>query len=95
MGLLRGFRLKQGEKVLVVEDIVTTGGSVKKTVKHLRERGAEIVGIGVLIDRSGGEADFDCPFEPLAQVSMESWDPKECKLCKNWEPLVDPDEMTA
>ncbi|NLN93161.1 MAG: orotate phosphoribosyltransferase [Candidatus Hydrogenedens sp.] len=73
MALKRGFKLSPGEKVLVVEDIVTTGGSVQKTIDHLRSRGAEIAGVAVLIDRSNGLAAFDCPFSPLALLPMESW----------------------
>ncbi|HQM49240.1 MAG TPA: orotate phosphoribosyltransferase, partial [Candidatus Hydrogenedentes bacterium] len=64
MALKRGFLLRQGERVLVVEDIATTGGSIKKSIAHLRQRGAQIAGVSVLIDRSSGEASFDCPYEP-------------------------------
>lgn len=91
--LRRGFRLEPRSRVLVVEDIITTGGSVKKTVTHLRKRGAEVVGVAALIDRSAGEAQFDCRFEPLARLPMESWHPDRCVLCKQKVPLVDPDEL--
>jgi orotate phosphoribosyltransferase len=93
MALKRGIRLEPGTRVLVVEDITTTGGSVRKTVDHLRDRGAVVVGIGVLIDRSGGRAAFDCPFEALANLSMESWPPGDCPLCQSGEPLVEPDDL--
>jgi orotate phosphoribosyltransferase len=93
MALKRGFQLIPGTRVLVVEDIVTTGGSVKKTVGHLRARGAEVIGVSVLIDRSAGEAEFDCRYEPLANLSMESWVPRECALCKEGRPLIDPDDI--
>lgn len=73
MALKRGFALEQGERVLVVEDITTTGGSVRKSMVHLRARGAEIAGVSVLIDRSGGSVNFDCPYFPLARLHMESW----------------------
>lgn len=95
MALKRGFALKPGTRVLVVEDIITTGGSVKKTVEHLRSRGAEIVGVGALIDRSGGEANFDCRYEPLGQIRMESWPPENCELCEKGIPLVEPDDIVA
>lgn len=95
MALKRGFALRKGDRVLVVEDIITTGGSVKKTISHLRERGADVAGICVLIDRSGGEAAFDCRFESLATLSMESWPAENCSLCKNGECLVDPDDLIA
>lgn len=95
MALKRGFALGRGERVLVVEDVITTGGSVKKTIVHLRERGADVVGVAVLIDRSAGEAVFDCRFEPLAKLDMESWPPEECPLCKEGIPLVEPDDLLA
>ncbi|MCX5772760.1 MAG: orotate phosphoribosyltransferase [Candidatus Hydrogenedentes bacterium] len=95
MALKRGFRLDPGARVVVVEDIVTTGGSVKKSIDHLRGRGAEIVGVGVLIDRSGGEAKFDSRYEPLARFTLESWPPDSCTLCKSGQPLIDPDNLLA
>jgi orotate phosphoribosyltransferase len=93
MALKRGFRLAPGTRVVVVEDVITTGGSVKKSIDHLRERGAEIVGVGVLIDRSGGEATFDCRYEPLARFTLESWPPDSCALCKEGQAVVDPDDL--
>ena len=93
MAMKRGFTLKSGTRVLVVEDIITTGGSVKKSIAHLELRGAKVAGVGVLIDRSGGEAAFDCPFKPLAALNMESWAPEDCPLCAAGEPLVDPDDI--
>ncbi len=93
MILRRGFKLQPGTRVLVVEDIITTGGSVKKTIDHLVERGALVVGVAVLIDRSKGEAQFGCRFESLARLDMESWPPDECPLCKAGEGLIDPDDI--
>jgi len=93
MSLKRGFRLEPGARVVVVEDIVTTGGSVTKTVRHLRERGASVLSVAVLIDRSKGEAAFDCRFEALARLDMESWPADACALCAQGTPLVDPDDL--
>lgn len=93
MALKRGFTLKPGTRVLVVEDVITTGGSVRKTVAHLRARGADVAGVGVLLDRSGGEAVFDCRFEALAALAMESWAPDACALCDAGTPLVEPDDL--
>jgi orotate phosphoribosyltransferase len=93
MILKRGFALPAGTKVLVVEDVITTGGSVQKTINHLRARGADIVGVGVLVDRSGGEASFDCRFEALATLSLDSWPPEVCELCLHGDPLLDPDDL--
>jgi len=93
MALKRGFRLEPGTRVLVVEDVITTGGSVKKTLHHLRQRDANVVGVAVLIDRSGGEAQFDCPFVPLAHLPLDSRSPDECDLCRQGVDLVDPDDI--
>lgn len=93
MALKRGFSLKPGSRVLVVEDIITTGGSVKKSIEHLRVRGAEVMGVAVLIDRSAGEAAFDCRFEALARLHMQSWAPEQCALCQEGAPLVEPDDI--
>lgn len=93
MALKRGFALKPGVRTLVVEDVITTGGSVKKAIEHLEERGAEIAGLSVLIDRSAGEARFDCAFYPLATLDMESWAPDACSLCEKGEDLVEPDDL--
>ncbi len=91
--LKRGFALRKGTKVLVVEDIITTGRSVLKTIEHLRGRGADIAGIAVLIDRSAGKAQFVQRFEPLASMNMQSWDPENCDLCEKGRPLVEPDDL--
>ena len=93
MALKRGFHLQPGTRTIVVEDITTTGGSIWKTVDHLRKRGAEIVGVSVLIDRSGGEAVFDCPYVPLASLPMESWTKDECPMCSEGLGLVEPDDL--
>ena len=93
MAVKRGFAVKEGTRVLVVEDIITTGGSVQKTVNHLRERGADVVAVSVLIDRSGGKATFDCTYSALAELNMQSWEPGECPLCKEDAPLIEPDDI--
>lgn len=93
MALKRGFRLDPGTRVLVVEDIVTTGGSVHKTIAHLEKRGADVVGVSVLIDRSAGQASFDCAYRPLATLDMKSWEPESCALCDANKPLIEPDDI--
>jgi orotate phosphoribosyltransferase len=93
MELRRGFALRPGTRVLVVEDVTTTGGSIRKSIDHLRSRRAEVAGVGVLIDRSGGGIAFDCRYEPLARITLESWEPQDCALCRKGEALVDPDEL--
>ncbi|HIJ66196.1 MAG TPA: orotate phosphoribosyltransferase, partial [Candidatus Hydrogenedentes bacterium] len=93
MAVKRGVALAPGTRTLVVEDIVTTGGSVKKTVAHLRQRGADVVGVAVLIDRSRSETTLDCRFVPLARLGMDSWEPDECPLCKKGLPVIEPDDL--
>jgi orotate phosphoribosyltransferase len=74
----RGFQLKPGERVLVVEDIVTTGGSVLQVVQATRNAGGEVIGVGLLVDRSGGHADFGCErVEPLLRLSFPTYAPDE------------------
>lgn len=93
MAVKRGFAVAPGTRVLIVEDIVTTGGSVHKTLSHLRKRGAEIVGVSVLADRSGGTASFPFKYEALAALNMTSWEPRDCELCRSGLPLVEPDDL--
>lgn len=93
MAVKRGFAIPEGIRTLVVEDIITTGGSVKKTINHLRERGADIIGVGALIDRSGGKAEFDCPFHALGQIQLDSWAPDEVPAELAAIPVMEPDDL--
>lgn len=77
----RGFDISPGEKVLLVEDVVTTGKSVREALKLLEEKEAEIVGVSSLVDRSGGGVDFGYPFRPLLTMEIESYSPDNCPLC--------------
>lgn len=83
MTLRRGFSVHPGERVLVVEDVVTTGGSVQEVLKALRERDVDVVGVGALVDRSSGRADFGCRFEPLWTVDIASFTADDCPLCRD------------
>lgn len=83
MTFKRGFSLKQGERVLIVEDIVTTGGSVKEVIDVVRKAGGVPVGVGILVDRSGGKVDFDgVPYQALLHLDVKTYKPEECPLCK-------------
>lgn len=82
MTLRRGFSLQEGEKVLVVEDVITTGGSVAEVIDLVTKQKAEVVGVGVLVNRSGGKADFGLPLKAMLEVEAISYDPEECPLCK-------------
>jgi len=96
--LRRGFALEPGEKVLVVEDVVTTGGSTRETIDLARESGASVVGAAAIIDRSGrsaelgtgGQQKIDVPFHVLAEVSLPTYDPAACPLCLAGLPVVKP-----
>jgi orotate phosphoribosyltransferase len=86
----RGFGLKKGERVLIVDDILTTGGSVNEVIQLVKKHEANILGIGVLLDRSGGQVKFGYPLKALAVTEVTNYRPEECPLCKKGEPLVKP-----
>jgi orotate phosphoribosyltransferase len=88
--LRRGFSLGTTDRVLVVEDVVTTGGSTRETISVAREAGAAVVGACAVVDRSGGHPDLDVPFEALLPVSLPTWPPEACPLCAAGTPMVKP-----
>lgn len=86
MCLRRGFEVHPGQKVLVVEDVVTTGGSVREVIDIVRAAGGEVVGVGSIVDRTGGKIDFGVPFKAVVSLEVESWEPEECPLCRAGAP---------
>jgi len=90
MTLRRGFRIAPGAKILVVEDGITTGGPVKETIKAVEERGGEVVGVASLVDRSGGKVDLGYPLYSLLSLTVLSYPPEACPLCREDLPLVKP-----
>ena len=78
----RGFHIEKGTRVLVVEDIVTTGGSVVEVINAIKEEGGEVVGVGLLVDRSGGNVDFGIRTEALLHLDVQTYKAEECPLCK-------------
>lgn len=90
MTIRRGFSVKEGERVLVVEDVVTTGGSVREVLALLEAEKADIVGVGVIVDRSAGKVDFGYRLESLVSMEVTSYPPDECPICKTGIPLVKP-----
>jgi orotate phosphoribosyltransferase len=90
MVLRRGFSVSPGERVLVVEDVVTTGGSTRETVAALQASGAEVVAAASIIDRSSGKADVGVPRIALATLDVASVDPTVCEACKRGELAVKP-----
>jgi orotate phosphoribosyltransferase len=90
MTFRRGFELEDDENVLVVEDVITTGGSVLEVIEAVRERGADVVGLGVLVDRTGGKIHFGVRKESLITIDIETWAPEECPLCKEGVSIIKP-----
>ena len=88
--LRRGFSLAPGEKVLVVEDVVTTGGSTQETIDVARAAGATVVGAAAIIDRSDGKQRIDVPFHALATIAVPTYQPEQCPLCAEGKPVVKP-----
>lgn len=92
MAFRRGFEVAPGERTLVVEDVITTGGSALEVVDLVRKAGGEPVGIATLIDRGDPSRppDFGVPVRSLVQLEVSSWDPGECPLCADGVPITDP-----
>jgi len=90
LSLRRGFSLQPGEKVLVVEDVVTTGGSTRETMDVARAAGAVVVGACAMVDRSGGKQGLDVPFHALLPMDVKAYQEDACPLCKQGVPVVKP-----
>jgi len=90
MTLRRSFTIEPGQKVLVVEDVVTTGGSVREVIDIVKKHGGEVVGVGVIVDRTGGKIDFGVPMESVISIDVVSYEPDACPLCKAGIPAVKP-----
>jgi len=89
MVLRRAFYIPANARVLVVEDVVTTGGSVQEVIDIVEANGAHVVGVSSLIDR-GGDLAFDADYYPLLAMKVESWDPSECAQCADGIPIDSP-----
>ena len=89
MTFRRGFTLHEGERVLIVEDIVTTGGSIREVIDVVKEHGGIPVAVSMLVDRSGGKATFgDVPRTALLHMDVQTYKPEECPLCKAGIPMT-------
>ncbi|HOP07811.1 MAG TPA: orotate phosphoribosyltransferase [candidate division Zixibacteria bacterium] len=84
----RGMSLEKGQKVAIVDDVLTTGRSIFEVIELVKSYDAEIVGICEMLDRSNGQVRFDYPYEALAVVSASNWEPDECPLCAKDIPLT-------
>jgi orotate phosphoribosyltransferase len=86
----RGTLIEPGTRVLVVDDILTTGGSVRETLAALNATGAAVIAIGLLVDRSGGSVSFGVPMVSLAVLDIETFAPEDCPLCRDNVPMTKP-----
>jgi orotate phosphoribosyltransferase len=90
MTLRRGFSLAGTDRVLVIEDVVTTGGSTRQTMEVARRAGATVSGAGAIIDRSGGTSRLDVPFHSLVTLTLLTYQPEACPFCAQGVPVVKP-----
>ena len=90
MTLRRGFQINSGEHVLVVEDVVTTGGSTRDTIDAVKRAGGLVVGAGSVVDRSGGSVDLGIRREALITLDVQAYKPEQCPLCKEGIPAIKP-----
>jgi len=90
MTLRRGFRLSRGERVLVVEDVVTTGGSTRETIQAVIDADGVVVGAGSIVDRSNGAVDVGVRRQALLSLDVTAYQPEDCPLCKEGIPIVKP-----
>ncbi len=95
MTLRRGFEILHDERVFVVEDVVTTGGSVKEVIELVKGVGAEVIGVGFIVDRSNGKKIFDEPAYSVFQMDVVTHKPEKCPLCKEDVPIVKPGSRTS
>jgi orotate phosphoribosyltransferase len=90
MTLRRGFALSAADRVVVIEDVVTTGLSTRETIAVVTGTGATVVGAGAIIDRSGGTADLGVPFRALVQLDVPTYQPDACPMCAAGQPVTKP-----
>ena len=86
----RAFDLNSHDRVLVMEDVVTTGGSVDELIQLVQDAGAAVVGVGALVDRSGGWAAFDVKYHALLSLNLKTFPPETCPMCKEGIPINKP-----
>ncbi|MFZ5943068.1 MAG: orotate phosphoribosyltransferase [Bacillota bacterium] len=88
--LRRMFKIEPGQRVLVVEDVITTGGSSQEVIDLVESSGGKVIGVGAIVDRSNGKAVISVPFQALVKVTMNNYAPEECPLCKKGIPIDKP-----
>jgi orotate phosphoribosyltransferase len=95
MKLRRGFSIKQDERILAVEDVVTTGGSLKEVIKLVDGSDGQLVNVGFIVDRSNGSAKFDVPHHAVFQINVVTYQPEDCPLCSSGVPAIKPGSRTV
>ncbi|HVG18530.1 MAG TPA: orotate phosphoribosyltransferase [Blastocatellia bacterium] len=90
MTLRRGFQMEEGERVLVVEDVVTTGGSTRETIEAVTRAGGVVIGAGSIVDRSGGDVELGVPRAALLTLNVPAYEPARCPLCDKGVPAIKP-----
>ncbi|MGF7060369.1 orotate phosphoribosyltransferase [Brassicibacter mesophilus] len=90
MTLRRGFEIKKGQKILITEDVVTTGKSSLETIEVLKSYGAEVIGIACIVDRRGSNSEIEYPIYSAIKLEVESYDKDDCPLCKQGITYVKP-----
>ena len=93
MRMRRGFSCEPTDRVLIVEDAVSTGGSVRATLEVVEQSDAEIVGVSTLVDRSGGQVDFGVPFHSVVTLDVPAYPPSDCPMCEKDLPLIHPKDL--
>jgi orotate phosphoribosyltransferase len=90
MTLRRGFAVGKGERVVIVEDVVTTGKSTRETVDVIEQQGGDVIGFASILNRSGKANPFDKPYDALLALSLDTYEEANCPLCKDGKPLDAP-----
>lgn len=95
MTVRRGFTLKEGERILVVEDVITTGGSTRECIAALESHGAKVAAAASMIDRSNGAANVGVPRISLVSLEVQSYSPEDCPMCANGDEAYKPGSRTS
>jgi orotate phosphoribosyltransferase len=95
LSLRRGFTLEANDRVLVVEDVMTTGGSTRETIDVAKAAGGQVIGAASIVNRSGGALPFDVPYFSLLEIALPTYEPEKCPLCAQGLPVVKPGSRQA
>ena len=90
MSLRRGFTIEPGEKLVIIEDVITTGGSTREVIEVVQSLGGIAIAAGSIIDRSGGAVDLGIPRAALETLTVPSYQPDECPMCRSGQPITKP-----